>query len=149
MDVFVKTILASTEDEWQVVFQNQFGKKYREPGLVLFTNSVQSACGGASSAMGPFYCPADEKVYIDLSFCDQLKREFKVPGEFAVAYVIAHEVGHHIQNLLGISNQVQSQRGRLSEAEYNKLSVKLELQADFLAGVWAHYSNKRNKWLYP
>jgi len=149
MDVFVKTILASTEDEWQVVFQNQFGKKYREPGLVLFTNSVQSACGGASSAMGPFYCPADEKVYIDLSFCDQLKREFKVPGEFAVAYVIAHEVGHHIQNLLGISNQVQSQRGRLSEAEYNKLSVKLELQADFLAGVWAHYSNKRNKWLDP
>lgn len=149
MDVFVKTILASTEDEWSQIFQKTYGKNYRQPGLVLFTNSVQSACGGASAAMGPFYCPADEKVYIDLSFCDQLKRDFKVPGEFAVAYVIAHEVGHHIQNLLGISGQVQAQRGRLSETDYNKLSVKLELQADFLAGVWAHYSNKTHNWLDP
>lgn len=149
MDKFVKVILASTEDIWTPIFQREFQMNYRKPALVLFSNSVQSACGGASAAVGPFYCPADEKVYIDLSFCDELQNRFKVQGEFAVAYVIGHEVGHHIQNLLGISEQVQRQRGRLSEAEYNKLSVKMELQADFLAGVWAHHSQKANKWLDP
>lgn len=149
MDVFVKTILASTEDEWSEIFKKEFGKKYEYPRLEMFTHSVQSACGGASAAMGPFYCPADKKIYIDLSFCDQLKNEFKVHGEFAVAYVIGHEVGHHIQNLLGISSEIQSQKSRVSKTKYNELSVKLELQADFLAGVWAHYSNKRHKWLDP
>lgn len=149
MDKFVKVILASTEDVWHPIFRNELQMNYREPKLHLFTNSVQSACGGASAAMGPFYCPADEKVYIDLSFCDQLRNQFKVEGEFAVAYVVAHEVGHHIQNLLGIAAKVQSQRGRISEAEYNKLSVKMELQADFLAGVWAHYAQAQNKWLDP
>lgn len=149
MDKFVKVILASTEDVWIPIFQQQLKMNYRAPGLVMFTNSVQSACGGASAAMGPFYCPGDEKVYIDLSFCDELKHKFKVEGEFAVAYVVAHEVGHHIQNLIGISEKVQSQRSRLSEAEYNKLSVKMELQADFLAGVWAHYAQQKNQWLDP
>lgn len=149
MDKFVKVILASTEDVWTPIFQQQLKMNYRVPGLVMFTNSVQSACGGASAAMGPFYCPGDEKVYIDLSFCDELKHKFKVEGEFAVAYVVAHEVGHHIQNLIGISDKVQSQRSRLSEAEYNKLSVKMELQADFLAGVWAHYAQQKNQWLDP
>lgn len=149
MDKFVKVVLASTEDTWAPIFQQQLKMNYRPPGLVLFTNAVQSACGGASAAMGPFYCPGDEKVYIDLNFCDELKHKFKVEGEFAVAYVIAHEVGHHIQNLLGISEKVQSQRSRLSEAEYNKLSVKMELQADFLAGVWAHYAQQKNQWLDP
>lgn len=149
MDKFVKVILASTEDVWHPIFRKELQMNYREPKLNLFTHSVQSACGGASAAMGPFYCPADEKVYIDLSFCDQLRNQFKVEGEFAVAYVVAHEVGHHIQNLLGIAAKVQSQRGRISEAEYNKLSVKMELQADFLAGVWAHYAQAKNKWLDP
>ncbi len=149
MDKFVKVVLASTEDVWTPIFQQQLKMNYRVPGLVMFTNSVQSACGGASAAMGPFYCPGDEKVYIDLSFCDELKHKFKVEGEFAVAYVVAHEVGHHIQNLIGISEKVQSQRTRLSEAEYNKLSVKMELQADFLAGVWAHYAQQKNQWLDP
>lgn len=149
MDKFVKVVLASTEDIWTPLFRQQLQMNYRTPGLVLFAHSVESACGGASAAMGPFYCPGDEKVYIDLSFCDQLRDQFRVEGEFAVAYVIAHEVGHHIQNLLGISEKVQSQRGRLSEAEYNQLSVKMELQADFLAGVWAHYAEKENQWLDP
>lgn len=138
---FVKVVLAETEDVWNKVFA-QNNQQYQEPRLVLFSGVVQSACGNASAASGPFYCPADKQVYIDLSFYDELKNNLNAPGDFAMAYVIAHEVGHHVQNLLGISQKVQQMRGRLSEAEYNKLSVKLELQADFLAGVWAHHTQK-------
>ncbi|WKN44528.1 KPN_02809 family neutral zinc metallopeptidase [Tunicatimonas pelagia] len=138
---FVKVVLADTEDVWNKLFQQQ-GQHYQEPVLVLFTGQVQSACGFAQAATGPFYCPADNKVYIDLSFQQTLSQRLGAHGDFAMAYVIAHEVGHHIQNLLGISRQVQSQRGRISQAEYNRLSVKLELQADFLAGVWAHHADR-------
>lgn len=138
---FVSVVLADTEDTWNALFK-QNGKQYREPKLVLFRNSVNSACGHAQAAMGPFYCPGDHKVYIDLSFFDDLQRRFKAPGDFAQAYVIAHEIGHHVQNLLGISEKVQAARQRLSPAEYNKLSVKLELQADCLAGIWAHHANR-------
>jgi predicted metalloprotease len=138
---FVGVVLADTEDVWNKLFQQQ-GQNYQEPKLVLFTGSVQSACGFAQAATGPFYCPADSKVYIDLSFQRTLSQRLGAQGDFAMAYVIAHEVGHHIQNLLGISRQVQSQRGRISQAEYNRLSVKLELQADFLAGVWAHHADR-------
>lgn len=138
---FVKVVLADCEDVWNKLF-TEAGMPYKEPTLVLFRNGVESACGSASSAMGPFYCGADEKIYIDLSFYDELHSRFKAPGDFAMAYVVAHEVGHHIQNLLGISGKVHAQRQNLSEAEYNKLSVKLELQADFLAGVWAHHAQK-------
>ncbi len=113
---------------------------YREPILVLYSGSVQSACGMAGSAVGPFYCPADEKLYIDLSFYDDLQTQFKAPGDFAMAYVIAHEVGHHVQKLLGISDEMAKIRSRVSEEEYNKYSVRLELQADYLAGVWAHHA---------
>jgi predicted metalloprotease len=137
----VKVVLASTEDVWGAIFQ-QNGEQYQPSTLVMFTDATQSDCGGASSAMGPFYCPADQKVYIDLSFCNELRDRFSAPGNFAVAYVVAHEVGHHIQDLLGISEKIQRQRSQLSEADYNKLSVKLELQADFLAGVWAYHANK-------
>ncbi len=139
---FSKTILADTEDVWKTELQG-----YRAPTLVLFTGSVSSACGGASAATGPFYCPVDEKVYLDLSFFEDMSRKLNAPGDFAEAYVIAHEVGHHVQKLMGISDKVQSQRSQVSKTEYNRLSVKLELQADFLAGVWAHYSQKRNHWL--
>jgi len=135
----VSVVLASTEDIWTRIFQEQ-NSQYRPPGLVLFDNATSSGCGHASSAIGPFYCPADEKVYIDLAFCEELKTRFRAPGEFAVAYVIGHEVGHHIQHLMGITDQVHQMRGRLPEKEYNKLSVKLELQADFLAGVWGYYA---------
>jgi predicted metalloprotease len=145
---FVSVVLASTEDVWSTIFK-QNGSQYQEPKLQMFENSTTSACGGASSAMGPFYCPADNKVYIDLSFCDELRTQFKAPGNFAIAYVVAHEVGHHIQNLMGISAQVQAQRRNLSEADYNKLSVKLELQADFLAGVWAHHANNMRGIIEP
>jgi hypothetical protein len=138
---FVANVLESTEVVWSQEFKKS-GQSYKEPVLVLFTGQVQSACGSASSATGPFYCPADEKVYIDLSFYDDLKNRFGAAGDFAQAYVIAHEVGHHIQNLVGTSEKVQSMRERLSETEYNKLSVKLELQADFYAGVWAHHTQK-------
>lgn len=141
---FVKTILGSTEDIWRAQFQ-QLGKQYVEPKLVLFADGVQSACGLAQSAMGPFYCPADQKVYIDLSFYNDLKERHNAPGDFAQAYVIAHEVGHHIQNLLGTSDRVHEARQQVSEAEYNKLSVRLELQADFLAGLWAHHAQKRSQ----
>jgi uncharacterized protein len=134
---FVSVVLAETETVWHEQFA-AMGKAYREPTLVLFTDEVQSGCGLAGAATGPFYCPADEKVYIDLGFYDLLKRRFQAPGDFAQAYVIAHEVGHHVQNLLGISAQLDRARGRVSESEYNALSVRLELQADFLAGVWAH-----------
>lgn len=138
---FVSVVLADTEDVWHELFRQQ-GRSYREPGLVLFSGSVQSACGYASAASGPFYCPPDQKVYIDLAFYEELKRRFGAPGDFAQAYVIAHEVGHHVQNLLGISGEVQSMRGRISKEDYNKLSVRLELQADYFAGVWAHHAQR-------
>lgn len=133
----VSMVLASTEDVWSGIFR-QADAAYQKPTLVLFTGSTSTACGQGHEAMGPFYCPADSKVYIDLSFCTELRDKFKAPGEAAIAYVIAHEVGHHIQNLMGTSAKVQSMRGRLSEAQYNKYSVALELQADFYAGIWAN-----------
>jgi uncharacterized protein len=138
---FVKVVLAETEDVWSELF-TEMGKKYKEPVLTLFTDRTQSGCGFASSAMGPFYCPSDQRVYIDLGFFRELTNRFKAPGEFAEAYVVAHEVGHHVQNLLGISEQVQARQQRASKAEANALSVRLELQADFLAGVWAHHTEK-------
>lgn len=138
---FVATVLASTEDVWRNQFK-AMGKTYREPTLVLFSGQVSSACGMAGAAMGPFYCPADSKLYIDLSFYDELKDRFGAPGDFAQAYVVAHEVGHHVQNLLGISEQVNQLRSRLSEKEFNKMSVRMELQADFFAGVWAHHAQR-------
>ncbi len=136
---FVKVVLADTEDVW-----HQLMTDYREPTLVLFSGSVQSGCGNADASTGPFYCSADEKLYIDLSFYEELKNRFEAPGDFAQAYVIAHEVGHHVQHLMGITDKVHAMREQLSEEEYNKLSVKLELQADFLAGVWAHHANNMN-----
>ena len=145
---FVKVVLQDTEDVWNKLFQEQ-GSDYQEPVLVLFTGADQSACGMADAAMGPFYCPLDSKVYIDLSFYDDLKSRFGAPGDFAMAYVIAHEVGHHVQHLLGITDRVHSQRDRLSQEENNRLSVKLELQADFLAGVWAHHADQLNNILEP
>ena len=138
---FVAVVLADTEDAWHDIFR-QMGRQYEEPKLVLFANQTRSGCGFASAASGPFYCPEDRRVYIDLSFYRQLKERFGAPGDFAQAYVIAHEVGHHVQNLLGISNRVDSARGRVSQAEFNRLSVRLELQADFLAGVWARYADR-------
>ena len=133
---FIRHVLAETEDTWQQIFR-QNGKQYVEPTLVLFSGATRTACGVGQAAMGPFYCPADQKVYIDLSFYQELKSRYKAPGDFAQAYVIAHEVGHHVQNLLGISGKVQAARERASEREANALSVRLELQADCLAGVWA------------
>ena len=138
---FVSIVLKDTEDIWHTIFRNM-KREYVEPKLVLFTDAVQSACGNAESSMGPFYCPGDQKVYIDLAFYRDLKRDLNSPGEFAQAYVIAHEIGHHVQNLLGISDKVHEMRSRVSEGEYNRLSVRLELQADFLAGVWAHHEQK-------
>jgi hypothetical protein len=138
---FVKVVLAETEDVWNKVFQQQ-GADYTEPTLVLFRNAVQSGCGTASSASGPFYCPADRKLYIDLAFYQDLQERFNAPGDFAMAYVVAHEVGHHIQTLLGTSERVARARQQMSEAAFNRESVKLELQADFYAGVWAHYANR-------
>ncbi|RZM23178.1 MAG: metalloprotease, partial [Pedobacter sp.] len=138
---FVDGVLESTNQVWAQQFES-LGNTYEEPNMVLFTNMVQSACGNASSAVGPFYCPGDHKVYIDLSFYEDLKNRFGAAGDFAQAYVIAHEVGHHVQNLLGISEKVQRARSELSETEYNRLSVKLELQADFYAGLWAHHAQK-------
>ncbi len=139
---FVETVLGYTEDSWADIFTSQIGRAYQAPTLVMFTQAVQSACGSASAAMGPFYCPGDQKVYIDLSFYDEMQRRFKAPGDFAQAYVIAHEVGHHVQNLLGISDEVHAARGRVSQAEYNALSVRLELQADCFAGVWANHTDE-------
>lgn len=136
---FVSVVLADTEDVWSSIFEQE-GMTYREPTLVLFSGSVQSACGMAGAAVGPFYCPADEKLYIDLSFYDELQSKFKAPGDFAMAYVIAHEVGHHVQKLLGVSDEMAKIRNQVSEEEYNKYSVRLELQADYLAGVWAHHA---------
>ncbi len=143
---FIAVVLADTEDVWHQVFQRN-GKTYREPGLVIFTNSVVSACGNASASTGPFYCPADEKIYLDLSFFYELRDRFNAPGDFAMAYVIAHEVGHHVQNLLGVSRQVQAMRGQVSKSQYNDLSVRLELQADFYAGIWANYGDKMSDFL--
>ncbi|MEN8108217.1 MAG: neutral zinc metallopeptidase [Pseudomonadota bacterium] len=138
---FVSVVLADTEDTWNAIFSNS-GKNYREPVLVMFTGSVQSACGMASAAIGPFYCPADNKVYIDLSFFDDLKRRHGAPGDFAQAYVIAHEVGHHVQNLLGISGKVRSAQHGLGKVESNELSVQLELQADCFAGLWGNHADR-------
>lgn len=135
---FVSVVLAKSEDVWHDVFRRN-GREYREPTLVLFTDQVQSACGIRGAAVGPFYCPGDEKVYIDLSFYEQLRRQFNSPGDFAQAYVVAHEVGHHVQKLLGITDRVDSLASRMSEAEANQLSVRVELQADFFAGVFARY----------
>jgi len=139
---FVAVTLKETENVWNNVFKQHFGQQYAEPVLVLFEGAVTSGCGRASAKTGPFYCPADSKLYVDLSFYNELKNRFKAPGDFAMAYVVAHEVGHHVQNLLGITNQVQSQRRKLSKKDYNELSVRLELQADFLAGVWAHHTQR-------
>ncbi len=139
----VKTTLALTEDVWTDIFAKA-GRTYRKPVLVLFRDQVRTdGCGLASTAVGPFYCPADEKVYIDLAFYEELARRFKAPGEFAQAYVIAHEIGHHVQNLLGISEKVSRRQRQVSKAEANKLSVMVELQADYLAGVWAHHAERR------
>ncbi len=139
---FTEVILASTEDVWNDRLNN-----YREPKLVLFTNSVQSACGFASSASGPFYCPGDEKIYIDLGFFMDMEKKLNAPGDFAQAYVIAHEVGHHIQKLMGTIDKLNQLRRQLPKKEYNKYNVRLELQADFLAGVWAHHAQKRFNWM--
>jgi len=138
---FVSAVLGYTEDTWSEIFQNM-GRTYREPKLVLFTGEVESACGFAQAATGPFYCPGDEKVYLDMSFFQELSDRFKAPGDFAQAYVIAHEIGHHVQNLLGISHQVQAFRNRSSQAQANRASVRLELQADCLAGVWASHTQQ-------
>ena len=136
---FVSTVLADTEDVWKDIF-TKAGGTYQEPSLVLFRGATQTACGQGQSVMGPFYCPADQKVYIDLGFYETLKNKLGAPGEFAQAYVIAHEVGHHVQNLLGISSKMEQMRGRVSKVEYNGLSVRLELQADCFAGVWANHA---------
>jgi uncharacterized protein len=145
---FTKVILGLTETVWDSIYEAN-GGKYSQPKLVLFSNQTQSGCGFASAATGPFYCPPDQKVYIDLSFFDELSNRFGAPGEFAMAYVIAHEVGHHIQQLAGTTDKMQQLRAKLSEKEYNQYSVKLELQADFYAGVWAHHANKLKQVIEP
>ncbi len=139
---FVKVVLAETEDYWHNEFEKNGYGTYKEPTLVLFRGQVQSGCGGASAASGPFYCPLDQKIYIDLSFYDELKQRFNAPGDFAMAYVIAHEVGHHVQTLLGISEKVRALKEQQNRREANRLSVKQELQADFFAGLWAHYADR-------
>ncbi len=139
---FVGVVLADTEDVWNDLFPKLIGKPYQEPQLDLFRGSTDSACGRASAAVGPFYCPGDNKVYLDLGFFVELQEKFKAPGDFACAYVIAHEVGHHVQNLLGLSDQVSEMQSRAGEVEGKRLSVRLELQADFLAGVWAHHAQR-------
>jgi predicted metalloprotease len=141
---FVKVVLGYTEDVWDDLFQ-QMGKQYEKPTLVTFDRQVVSACGRASASVGPFYCPADSKVYLDVSFFKELEERFKSPGDFAQAYVVAHEIGHHVQNLLGISNKVHAEQSRMSKEEGNELSVRLELQADFLAGVWAHHAQAQKQ----
>jgi predicted metalloprotease len=142
MSQFVRRVLGSTETVWGEIFKRN-GSSYREPRLVLFTGQVQSACGVAGASVGPFYCPGDEKVYIDLSFYDELRSRFRAPGDFAQAYVIAHEVGHHVQKLVGTSDKVTAMQQRASEAQGNRLSVMLELQADCYAGVWGYYAQQR------
>ena len=138
---FVSVVLGDTEDTWNSLFR-QMGKNYREPKLVLYSDAVESACGFARAAVGPFYCPGDEKLYIDLSFYEDLKNRHQAPGDFAQAYVVAHEVGHHVQNLLGISDQVRTLQRQVDRAEANQLSVRLELQADCFAGIWAHHAQR-------
>jgi predicted metalloprotease len=138
--VFVEKVLGSTEDVWKQLMPQQGGQQYREPSLVLFSGAVRSACGMGQAAMGPFYCPPDQKVYIDLAFYRELRDRFRAPGDFAQAYVIAHEVGHHVQNQLGIMQKLQSLQGRVSKQEFNQASVRVELQADCFAGVWAHHA---------
>jgi predicted metalloprotease len=145
---FVSVVLADTEDVWGKLF-SEIGKEYRKPKMVLFRGSVQSACGYQSAATGPFYCPLDEHVYIDLSFYDEMKNKLGAPGDFAQAYVIAHEVGHHVQKLLGISEEVHDLQQQASKEEANELSVRLELQADFFAGVWAHHAEQNWQILEP
>jgi len=145
---FISVVLADTEDVWGQVF-TELGGTYEKPKLVLFTGAVQSACGFAQSAMGPFYCPGDRKVYIDLAFYDDLKNQLDSPGDFAQAYVVAHEIGHHVQKLLGISGKVDALRRKLSRKEFNKVSVRLELQADCFAGVWANRANRMRNILEP
>ncbi len=140
---FTSVVLRYTEDVWQELFPEVVGKEYQEPQLVAFRGAVDSACGRATSAVGPFYCPGDMKVYLDLSFFDEMRTKFNAEGDFACAYVIAHEVGHHVQNLLGLSMKIQQQQAQVSKVEANNLSVRLELQADFLAGVWAHHAQKK------
>nr|HPK03747.1 neutral zinc metallopeptidase [Candidatus Sumerlaeota bacterium] len=139
---------ADTEDVWHALFA-EMGRQYREPTLVLFSDGVESACGFADAAVGPFYCPADQQVYLDLTFFDELNRRFGAPGDFAQAYVIAHEIGHHVQHQLGAMDRVQSARGRQTQAAANEKSVRLELQADFLAGVWAHHAQRTRAILEP
>lgn len=141
MAQFVSVVLADTEEIWTQIFA-QSGSTYRKPTLVLFRDQVESACGYATAASGPFYCPGDEKVYIDLSFCEDLQAKYGAYGDFAIAYVIAHEIGHHVQNQMGILEEVTNARAQVSEVRGNQLTVRLELQADFLAGVWAHYADK-------
>ena len=145
---FVSVVLADTEDTWEAIFRDG-GGVYEKPKLILFTGQVKSACGLAQSATGPFYCPADKKVYIDLGFYKELKNKLNAPGDFAQAYVVAHEIGHHVQNLLGISGKVQARRASISETDYNKLSVKLELQADCFAGIWANHADRVRSILEP
>jgi predicted metalloprotease len=146
---FVGVVLKDTEDVWNALFEKEFNADYQEPTLVLFTQSDQSGCGFATAATGPFYCPLDNSVYIDLSFADQLAQTFGAAGDFALAYVVAHEVGHHVQNLLGTSGKVQEARRRMDEIQGNRLSVALELQADFYAGVWAHHAEEMKQVLEP
>ncbi|HZH09413.1 MAG TPA: neutral zinc metallopeptidase [Microvirga sp.] len=142
---FAAAILGNTEDVWKTVLPQQANRDYREPKLVLFSGATRSGCGGAQSAMGPFYCPLDQTVYIDLSFFQEMQQRFRAGGDFAYAYVLAHEVGHHIENLLGILPRVQQRQQEVSRSEANQLSVRVELMADCLAGVWAHHSNQRWK----
>jgi uncharacterized protein len=139
---FVSVVLAETEDVWHQQFR-QLGREYREPKLLLFTSQVESACGNAGASVGPFYCPGDEKLYLDLSFFHELESRFRAPGDFAEAYVVAHEVGHHVQQLLGTMDKVNAAQERMREDQANNLSVRLELQADFFAGVWAHYAQQK------
>jgi hypothetical protein len=141
MGDFVSVILADTEDVWSTIFRES-GRTYQAPRLVLFTDATPSACGYASAASGPFYCPGDEKVYLDLGYFEEMQKRLGASGDFALAYVIAHEIGHHVQKQLGITDRVMSQQGRMSEREFNQQMVRLELQADFLSGVWAHYAQR-------
>jgi uncharacterized protein len=145
---FVSVVLGDTEDVWNLLFR-QSGRTYRPPKLVLYTDMIRSACGFSSGATGPFYCPGDEKVYIDLSFYRELQTRFQAPGDFAMAYVVAHEVGHHVQNLLGIEGKVMAMREQVSKREFNRYSVAMELQADFLAGVWANHDQRLHDILEP
>lgn len=144
LKVLTLGVFNSANDVWAEIFRSQLDKQYVRPTLVTFTDATVTECGGATAAVGPFYCPADQKMYIDLNFFHQLKSDFGAEGDLAMAYVTAHEVGHHVQKLLGIIDQVNQYRGRISEAEYNKMNVKLELQADFLAGVWVYHAQRMN-----